>query len=337
MTDFITLEDWLQKACAGDAARQAAGETLLKLAQAARETSRMVARGPMDDVVAGVSRQERPAKFDEKAGELFMSALKGAPVAAIARERGMLLEGSAGAPVALAIDVLNGVQNIMANIPTGSFFSFLPAAEDDAFAQPGSAQVCGGFFMYGPRTMLVFSFGEGTVVANMDPETGVFHITSEDRRLPREAAREYAANASNYRFWDSAIRTYVNDMIDGADGPREADYNMRWASSLPAETVRILNRGGIFLYPGDSRPGHRHGRMRLLFHAFPVALVVEQAGGMATDGEQRILDKVPQARDQRTPLIFGSPSEVERVRRYYELPVGGSRSPLFSRRGLFRF
>ncbi len=336
MRQFTRLEDWLGQACAGDAARQAAAETLLKMAGAARAVSHMVARGPMDEAVAGVLRQERPAKFDEKAGELFMAALEGAPVAQIARERGALLEGAQGSPVALAIDVLNGVQNIVANIPTGSFFSFLPEQGEETFAQPGTAQVCGGFFMYGPRTMLVFSFGEGTQVANMDPETGVFHITSENRRLPEIPAREYAANASNYRFWDSAIRTYVNDMIDGADGPREADYNMRWASSLPAETVRILNRGGIFLYPGDARAGHRDGRMRLLFHANPVALVIEGAGGAATDGEHRILEKRAAERGQRTPFIFGSSSEVERVKRYYELPVGGTRSPLFSRRGLFR-
>ncbi len=336
MSDFETLQGWLEKAAGGDGARQAAAETLLKLAAAARDVSRMVARGPMDPAVAGLARSERPEKFDEKAGELFMTALEQAPVARIARERGRMEAGTPGAPVALAVDVLNGVQNIVANIPTGSFFSFLPEKGEETFTQPGAAQVCGGFFMYGPRTMLVFSLGEGTVVANMDPETGVFHVTSPQRRLPDVPAREYAANASNYRFWDSAIRTYVNDMIDGADGPREADYNMRWASSLPAETVRILNRGGIFLYPGDSRPGHRDGRMRLLFHANPVALVIEQAGGAATDGERRILDKTPDEVGQRTPLIFGSSGEVERVKRYYELPVGGSCSPLFSRRGLFR-
>ena len=336
MSDFTRLESWLEKTAANDAGRQAAAETLLKLAAAARDVSRMVARGPMDPAVAGVARSERPEKFDEKAGELFMDALADAPVARIARERGMMVDGRAGAPVALAVDVLNGVQNIMANIPTGSFFSFLPEKGEETFTQPGSAQVCGGFFMYGPRTMLVFSFGEGTVVANMDPETGDFFITSDERRLPDVPAREYAVNASNYRFWDWAVRTYVDDMIDGAEGPREADYNMRWASSLPAETVRILNRGGIFLYPGDSRPGHREGRMRLVFHANPVALVMEQAGGAATDGENRILDKAPQEPWQRTPLIFGSAGEVERVKRYYELPVGGSRSPLFSRRGLFR-
>ena len=336
MSDFKTLEGWLEQAARGDAARGAVAETLLTLAAAAREVSRMVARGPMDPHVAGVARSERPDRFDEKAGELFMSALAEAPVGRIARERGQVLDGREGAPVALAVDVLNGVQNIVANIPTGSFFSFLPEKGEETFGQPGAAQVCGGFFMYGPRTMLVFSFGEGTVVANMDPETGDFFITSEERRLPDVPAREYAANASNYRFWDWAVRTYVDDMIDGADGPREADYNMRWASSLPAETVRILNRGGIFLYPGDSRPGHREGRMRLVFHANPVALVIEQAGGSATDGENRILERTPQEPWQRTPLIFGSTGEVNRVKRYYELPVGGSRSPLFSRRGLFR-
>ena len=337
MSGFTRLDEWLGSICRGDATREAAAETLLKMADAARDVSHMVARGPMDPVVAGVPRRERPARFDRKAGELFMQALADAPLTQIARERGTVLAGKNGAPVSLAMDVINGADNIIANIPTGSFFSFLPERGEKTYAQPGTAQVCAGFFMYGPRTMLVFSFGEGTVVANMDPETGVFHITSENRQLPEIPAREYAVNASNYRFWDWAIRTYVNDMIDGAEGPREADYNMRWAASLPAETVRILNRGGIFLYPGDSRPDHHHGRMRLLFHANPVALVVEQAGGAATDGENRILDKVATDRGQRTPLIFGSTSEVERVKRYYRLPVGGSRSPLFSRRGLFRF
>ncbi len=337
MAEFRELASWLEETAAGDEARQAVAETILRLAGAARETSRMVARGAMDEAVAGATPAERPARFDEKAGELFMSALSGAPVARTARERGMMVAGAAGAPVALAIDVLNGVNNVMANIPTGTFFCFMPEKGEETFAQAGKEQVAGGFFMYGPRTVLVFSLGEGTQVATMDPETGVFHITAERRELPKEPAREYAANASNYRHWDYAIRTYVDDMIDGEMGPREADYNMRWASSLPAETVRILARGGIFLYPADARAGHGEGRMRLLFHAFPVALVVEQAGGMATDGINRILDKAPRERGQRTPLIFGSPEEVERVRRYYDLPPGASRSPLFSRRGLFRF
>jgi fructose-1,6-bisphosphatase I len=196
--------------------------------------------------------------------------------------------------------------------------------------------VAGGFFAYGPRTALIFSFGNGTQIATMAPETGEFFITAEDKKLPETYAREYAVNASNYRHWDPAIRSYVDDMIDGADGPREADYSMRWAASMVAETLRVLNRGGIFLYPNDMRPGYLEGRLKLLFHANPIAMVIENAGGLATNGRERILEQSAKRLDQRTPLIFGSKPEVERVKRYYELPTGGMRSPLFSKRGLFR-
>ena len=334
---YQTLDAWLAEQAKGDAVLQAAGEILNGLAQAARDVSRMVARGPLNPGVEGKSLPEVFAFFDEKAGEAFVSALKAAPVARIAREKGGLEDGRAGAPLAVTIDALNGSSNIDANTSPGTLFAIWPEKGEETFAQPGVAMAAAGFFIYGPRTALAFTIGRGVQVATMDPETGVFYVTAEERSLPKDYAREYAVNASNYRFWDPAVRTYVDDLIDGADGPREVDYNMRWAASLVAETFRILNRGGIFLYPADSRPGYGQGRLKLLFHADPVAMIMEQAGGMATDGQGRILEKTPQARDQRTPLVFGSREEVERVRQYYQLPLGGSRSPLFSKRGLFRF
>jgi fructose-1,6-bisphosphatase I len=334
---YKQLDAWLKEQAGDDALLQAVAETINNLATAAAAVSRMVARGPLNPGLEGKTLQEVYAYFDSEAGNTFVSALKDSPVAQVAREKGGMEAGTADAPLAVTLDALNGSSNIDANTSPGTLFGIWPAAGEETFSRPGVAMAAAGFFIYGPRTALAFSIGRGTQVATLDPESGVFYVTAEKRELPEEYAREYAVNASNYRFWDPAIRTYVDDMIDGADGPREVDYNMRWSASLVADALRVLNRGGIFLYPADARPGYGKGRMKLVFHACPVAMVMEQAGGMATDGKARILEKTPGELHERTPLIFGSSREVERVRKYYELPLGGSRSPLFSRRGLFRF
>ncbi len=334
---YKELSAWLAEQAGEDALLQAVAQTITNLASAAAQVSRMVARGPLNPGLEGKTLQEVYAYFDREAGNAFVAALKESPVARIAREKGGMEEGAADAPLAVTLDALNGSSNIDANTSPGTLFGIWPAAGEETFTRPGVAMAAAGFFIYGPRTALAFTIGRGTQVATMDPEAGTFFVTAEKRTLPEEYAREYAVNASNYRFWDPAIRTYVDDMIDGADGPREVDYNMRWSASLVADALRVLNRGGIFLYPADARPGYGKGRMKLLFHACPVAMVMEQAGGMATDGKVRILEKAPEELHERTPLIFGSTREVERVRKYYDLPLGGSRSPLFSRRGLFRF
>ena len=336
MASYAELGVWLDKAAGADDALGAAARTIMRMAKAAREVSRMVARGPLNPGLEELEIRQVFDYFDRRAGEIFQDALKGAPVSLIAREKGGETEGAGGGPVALALDAFNGSSNIDANTTTGTLFSFMPDAGEESFFQPGSAQVAAGFFTYGPRTALIFTTGKGTQIATMDPETGTFYITAENKRLPEDHAREYAVNASNYRYWDPAIRTFIDDMIDGADGPREQDYSMRWAASMAAETVRILNRGGIFLYPNDARKGHMEGRLKRIFHANPIAFVIEQAGGMATDGRTRLLEQAASRMEQRAPVIFGSAAEVERVARYYDLPMGGLRSPLFSKRGLFR-
>jgi len=335
---YTELDVWLKEQAGGDDVLRTAAEIISGLAVAARDISRKVARGPLNPGLEGLPVGDIFSYFDDEAGKAFMEALKAAPVARIAREKGGMEEGRSGAPVAVTLDALNGSSNIDANTSPGTPFAVWPEKGGETFAQSGEEALAGGFFIYGPRTALAFTLkGGGLQIATMDPETGTFHITASDKRLPEPHAREYAVNASNYRFWDPAIRTYIDDMIDGADGPRGVDYNMRWSASLVAEAIRILNRGGIFLYPVDSRPGYGEGRMKLLFHAVPIALLMEAAGGMATDGRVRILEKTAERTDVRTPLVFGSREEVERVRRYYDMPLGGSRSPLFSKRGLFRF
>ena len=339
MAGFNRLDDWLRERAGDDPVIGAAAVVIDTIARTADEVARAVARGPLNEGLEDKPLAEVYAALDARARELFLNALADlpVPVARVARESGPVVEGRPGAPVAVALDALNGSSNIDANTSPGTLFSIWPEKGEDTFRGPGTEMIAAGLIIYGPRTGMAFTAGEGLRIATRDPDDGTFYVTAEARTLPEDYAREYAVNASNYRFWDFAIRTYVDDMIDGADGPREQDYNMRWSASLVAETVRIINRGGIFLYPADSRPGFGAGRMKLLFHAHPVAYIIEQAGGMATDGKARILEKAcGDDLHRRTPLIFGSTPEVERLARYYDLPLGGSRSPLFSRRGLFR-
>ncbi len=202
--------------------------------------------------------------------------------------------------------------------------------------QPGTAQLAAGFIIYGPQTAFALTVGDGTRIFTLDRGTRQFILTRPAVQIP-EGRREYAINASNYRHWNAAVREYVDDLVAGESGPRGQNFNMRWIASLVAEAYRVLVRGGIFLYPRDSRPDYRAGRLRLVYEAFPIAFLVEQAGGAATDGERRILDLIPESLHCRTPLIFGSADKVARVTRYHAAPpsiVG--ESPLFAKRGLFR-
>jgi fructose-1,6-bisphosphatase I len=240
------------------------------------------------------------------------------------------------------MDPLDGSSNIDTNVSIGTIFSILPglggADFDDAasFLQSGRAQLAAGFFIYGPQLALVLTLGAGTHVFVFSPRAGKFLHAYEQVAIP-PTTQEFAINASNYRHWDGAVRHYVDDCMQGAEGPHGRDFNMRWIASLVADAYRIFIRGGVYLYPGDRRRGYAHGRLRLVYEANPIALLAEQAGGLATDGVQPILDIVPQGLHQRVPLIFGSRSEVLQIRSYHEEPDAvGVRSPLFGSRGLFR-
>lgn len=202
--------------------------------------------------------------------------------------------------------------------------------------QPGTSLLGAGFFIYGPQLALVLSIGSGTHVFVQSTRLGTFVQAYESRIVPARA-HEFAINAANYRHWDEAVRLYVDDCLKGSEGPRERDFNMRWIASLVADCYRILMRGGVFLYPGDRRRGYGHGRLRLVYEANPIAYLIEQAGGSATDTIDRILEIQPQSLHQRVPLVFGSSREVARIARYHTDPSSiGERSPLFGNRGLFR-
>jgi fructose-1,6-bisphosphatase I/sedoheptulose-1,7-bisphosphatase len=246
----------------------------------------------------------------------------------------------------LLFDPLDGSSNIDVNASVGSIFSILRAPQDviDSgrdvveadFLQPGAAQVAVGYALYGPTTMLVLSVGNGVAGFTLNPNLGEFVLTHPDIRVP-EDTREFAINSSNARFWEPPVRRYVDECLAGKTGPRAKDFNMRWIASMVAEAHRILMRGGVFLYPRDTKDPGKPGRLRLLYEVNPVGFIVEQAGGRASTGRQPVLGVRPSELHQRVGFVFGSKHEVERIERYHHEPA--SQEPglaLFAERSLFR-
>lgn len=244
----------------------------------------------------------------------------------------------------LIFDPLDGSSNSDVNVSVGSIFSILAlsgagdATEAD-YLRPGREQVAAGYAIYGPSTMFVLTLGHGTHGFTLDRESGNFLLTHPDIRVPEET-REFAINTSNERFWEPPVQRYVSECKAGKSGVRGVDFNMRWIASMVAEVHRILIRGGIFMYPKDNKDPAKPGRLRLLYEANPMAMLIEQAGGSASTGRGRILDVAPELLHQRVPVILGSRQEVERLERYHnEYDTGADRpfvSPLFAERSLFR-
>ncbi|HEY4367476.1 MAG TPA: class 1 fructose-bisphosphatase [Steroidobacteraceae bacterium] len=242
----------------------------------------------------------------------------------------------------LLFDPLDGSSNADVNVAVGSIFSVLRCPEnvveptEKDFLQPGTEQVCAGYAIYGPSTMLVLTTGRGVHGFTLDREVGEFLHTHPDLRIP-EATSEFAINASNSRYWESAIKRYVSECQAGTDGPRGRDFNMRWIASLVAETHRILMRGGVFMYPRDRKDLSKPGRLRLLYEANPIGFIVEQAGGRASTGREPIMSVVPESLHQRIGFVFGAAAEVERIERYHrEQNDFEFEAPLFGGRNLFR-
>lgn len=221
----------------------------------------------------------------------------------------------------LLFDPLDGSSNIDVNISVGTIFSVLRCPEgmvpdEKAFLQPGTQQVCAGYAVYGPTTLLVLALPDGVSVFTLNREMGSFVLTQENVRIP-EDTREFAINASNARYWEAPVKRYVDELLAGKDGPRGADFNMRWVASMVADVHRIMTRGGVFLYPIDEKTRAQGGKLRIMYEANPMAYIVEKAGGAATDGRRRILDIVPDRLHQRVAVVLGSKNEVERITRYH--------------------
>ena len=221
----------------------------------------------------------------------------------------------------LLFDPLDGSSNVNVNISVGTIFSILKSAHSNPaladFLQPGSAQICAGYALYGTSTMLVLTTGNGVNGFTLDTNLGEFYLTHPNMKIAADT-QEFAVNMSNYRFWQEPLQRYINECLLGADGEREKDFNMRWVASMVAEVHRILVRGGVFMYPIDTKLQAKGGKLRLMYEANPMSFIVEQAGGAASTGLERILDVVPTGLHQRVPVLMGSLNEVERIVAYHQ-------------------
>ncbi len=307
------------------------------VARACKRISVAVGKGALGDVLgdavsgAGASsvnvQGEAQKKLDVLSNEILLEANAwGGHLAACASEE---MEHCQPIPDAyprgnylLLFDPLDGSSNIDVNVSIGTIFSVLRAPDDageprdEHFLQPGRDQVAAGYCIYGPNTLLVLTVGHGTHAFTLDREQGSFVLTRRDIRIPAET-KEFAINMSNRRHWEAPMQAYVTDLLAGKEGPRGKDFNMRWVASMVADVHRILTRGGIFIYPWDRREPDRPGKLRLMYEANPMGMLVEQAGGAASDGRGAILDIRPAQLHQRVPVFLGSRNEVDAAVRYH--------------------
>lgn len=222
----------------------------------------------------------------------------------------------------LLFDPLDGSSNIDVNVSIGTIFSVLRkvshhrGVSEEDFLQPGKQQAAAGYCVYGPQTTLVLTVGDGVAMFTLDRETGSWVLTTENVQIPADT-KEFAINMSNMRHWDAPVSRYIDECLAGKEGPRGKDFNMRWVASMVADVHRILTRGGVFLYPWDKREPNKPGKLRLMYEANPMAFLVEQAGGLATNGTQRIMDLQPTKLHERVSVILGSKNEVQRVTGYH--------------------
>ncbi len=304
------------------------------VARACKAISYTINKGQLGGVLGSLGQEnvqgEVQKKLDVIANEILIEANEwGGNLAALASE-----EMEAIHPIPnryprgeylLVYDPIDGSSNIDVNMSVGTIFSVLAAPEGSSdrdiaeadFLQPGRRQVAAGYAVYGPQTTLVLTFGKGVHSFTLDREVGSWVLTDRDIKIPT-GNREFAINASNQRHWASGVQRYVEDCIAGKDGPRGADFNMRWTGSMVADIQRILNRGGIFLYPWDRRQPERGGKLRLMYEANPLGMIVEQAGGVATNGVTRILDIEPTGLHQRVAVIMGAADEMEQLEAYLQ-------------------
>ncbi|MDQ2187889.1 class 1 fructose-bisphosphatase [Alcaligenaceae bacterium A4P071] len=225
----------------------------------------------------------------------------------------------------LLFDPLDGSSNIDVNVSIGTIFSVLKAPQKEAgqavteadFLQPGSSQVVAGYAVYGPQTMLVLTLGAGVAVFTLDREQGAWILTNDNLQIPADT-KEFSINMSNMRHWDTPVKRYIDDCLAGEEGPLAKNYNMRWIASMVADVHRLLTRGGIFMYPWDKREPNKPGKLRLMYEANPMSFIVEQAGGRAITGTERIMDIQPDQLHQRVSVVLGSRNEVDRVKSYFD-------------------
>ena len=333
---------------------------ILNVALACKAIARSVSHGALGDMLgnhgdeqASINVQgETQKKLDVISNDIFIKSNEwGGHLAGMASEE---MDGPYPIPKTypqgkylLVFDPLDGSSNIDVNVSIGTIFSVLRAPQSvidsgrevvsEDFLQPGAQQVAAGYALYGPTTMFVLTVGTGVHGFTLDPNLGEFKLTHSNIQIP-EDTQEFAINASNSRFWEQPVKRYVDECLAGKTGARGKDFNMRWIASMVAEAHRILMRGGVFLYPRDTKDPTKAGRLRLLYEANPIGMIMEQAGGRASTGREAMLTVQPTELHQRIGLVFGSKNEVERIERYHAEPsqAQDDANPLFTERSLFR-
>ena len=345
MAARVTLRSYLDQFAAQTPQASDIAAVIAAIAKGGIDLAALIAAGPLVGITGaedGTNPDGDAQKdIDVAADDIMMRALRGTPVAAVlSEEQALPVAFDADAPLCVAIDPLDGSANLENNISVGTIFSIRPRGRDvlSTFFEPGTAQRAAGFVVYGPQTSLVLALDGRVDIFILDRRAQEFVLVTAGIRIAVDTP-EFAINASNRRHWTQAVRTYIDECLAGTKGERGADFNMRWIGSLVAETFRILMRGGVFLYPADAREGYREGRLRLLYEAHPMALIMEWAGGAATTGRRRILDISAHTPHQRVPLIMGSiagVADISAIHDGIEPMFENSDAPLFARRGLFR-
>jgi len=308
------------------------------LCEVGRDVAAIIAKGPLAGALGeGVGENtdgDQQKALDVMADEMFEARLRETEIRWYAsEEQEDVLTLNPKGKYALAIDPLDGSSNIDVNVSIGTIFSVFEAANDPekSFLRTAREQVAGGYIVYGPATALVVTFGDGTMMFTMDAASGRFVLTERHMQVP-QSTKEFAINASNYRHWRRPVRAYIDDCLAGDSGPRDKNFNMRWVGSLVAEAHRILTRGGAFLYPGDARAGYENGRLRMIYECAPIAFLIEQAGGRATDGHHPLLEAQASTLHARIPLVFGSTEEVDRISAYHDM-TDDELAAVFAERG----
>ncbi len=301
------------------------------VARACKSISHAVNKGALGGVLGSADSEnvqgEVQKKLDIIANEVLLEANEwGGHLAAMASEEMdsiyLVPNRYPQGEYLLMFDPLDGSSNIDVNVSIGTIFSVLKKADDNQgvtekdFLQPGKNQVAAGYCVYGPQTTLVLTVGDGVAMFTLDREQGSFVLTQENVQVPADT-KEFAINMSNMRHWDEPVRRYIDECLQGKEGPRGKDFNMRWIACMVADVHRILTRGGVFMYPWDKREPHKPGKLRLLYEANPMSWLIEQAGGAATNGKTRILDLQPSQLHERVSVVLGSRNEVERITQYH--------------------
>jgi fructose-1,6-bisphosphatase I len=333
MENAVTLKQYLVSALhQGEHTEHHLVDLLTDIESACKEIHHAVNNGALLGVLgsAGVEnvQGETQKKLDVMSNEMFIRRTeRSGNLAGMASEEeedvySIPSEYPKG-PYLMYFDPLDGSSNIDVNLSVGSIFSIVKCPEGvtdpkiDDYLIPGTEQVCGGFCLYGPSTMMVLTIGDGVQGFTLDPHTDEFKLTHQNMTIPEDTA-EYAINMSNQRFWEAPVQKYVEECNAGVTGERDKNFNMRWVASMVAEVYRILTRGGIFMYPFDTKDPSKPGKLRLMYEANPMSFIVEQAGGVSSTGRERIMELSPQEIHQRVPVILGSKNEVERVISYHK-------------------